>query len=147
VEDYRKHIRLPIVMGAEFKLTVGDFYMGRTKNIGRGGLFVRFQDKPLVHHDDRCSVSLLLNEKVRRVALKCQCRVIHQDRSGIGFKFHSIDFAYLAYLSRLLRPHPSTKLAEDLKTYFKIVGLVKIHSADGLIPPRRDNMLISRVSR
>lgn len=103
-------------MGAEFKLIVGDPYMGRTKNIGMGGLFVRFQDKPLVYHNDRCSVSLLLNEKVRRVALKCRCRVIHQDRSGIGFKFHSIDFVYLDYLSRLLRPHPgSTKLAEDLK--------------------------------
>lgn len=116
MKEHRKHIRLPLAMNAEFKLTVGDPYMGKTKNVGMGGLFVHFNDKPLVQSGDRCCVSLVLYEKKRRVALKCQCKVVHQDGFGIGFKFHSIDFAYLDHLKKLLHPNPnSTALAEDLK--------------------------------
>lgn len=116
MEEHRKHIRLPLAMNAEFKLTVGIPYMGRTKNVGMGGLFVYFDDKPLVQMGDRCRVSLVLYEKKRRVALKCQCKVIHQDKSGIGFKFHSIDFAYIDHLKKLLHPnHNSAKLAESLE--------------------------------
>lgn len=114
--EKRKHIRLPLVMNAEFKLTVGDPYMGRTKNVGMGGLFVDFHDKPLVKPGDRCCVSLVLYERKKRVALKCQCKVAHQNETGIGFEFHSIDFAYLDYLKKLLRLNPNgTTLAEELK--------------------------------
>ena len=114
MEERRKNIRLPIIMCAEFKLTVGDPYMGKTKNISMGGLFVRFENKPLVKVGDRCRVALLLNQKISQVALKCQCRVIQQDRSGIGFKFHSIDFAYLDNLKKLLSSKSSTaQLAEN----------------------------------
>ena len=116
MEEKRKHIRLPLVMTAEFKLTVGSTYRGRTKDIGMGGLFVKFPDLPLVEDGDRCCVSLVLYERKRRMAIECKCQVVHQNKTGIGFKFHSIDFAYLDHLKKLLRVSPnSTKLAEDLK--------------------------------
>ena len=103
-------------MTADFKMTAGETYRGRTKNIGMGGLFVKFTDPPLVKNGDRCCVSLVLYEKKRRMAIECNCQVVHQNLVGIGFKFHFIDFAYLDLLKKLLRVSPnSAKLAENLK--------------------------------
>lgn len=116
MKERRKHIRLSLVINAEFKLIPGIPYMGKTKNIGLGGLFVSFKDKPLIKIGDRCSISLLLYKQNKQVALQCQCKVIHQNKDGIGFKFHSVDFAYLDHLKELLRLYPnSIKLAEDIK--------------------------------
>ena len=117
MDEKRKHMRLPLVMTADFKTTVGATYRGRTKNIGMGGLFVRFpDDKPLVENGDRCCVSLVLYERKKRMAIECKCKVVHQNSVGIGFKFHSIDFVYLDRLRKLLRISPnSAKLAENLK--------------------------------
>lgn len=114
--DKRKHIRLPLVMTADFKMIGGTTYRGRTKDIGMGGLFVKFPDMPLVKCGDRCCVSLVLYERKRRMAIECKCQVVHQDETGIGFKFHFIDFAYVDHLKKLLRISPnSAQLAEDLK--------------------------------
>ncbi len=104
--ERRKHIRLPLLLTAEFKMVVGAVYKGQTKNIGFGGMYVEFpeDEMPLVRLEDRCTLTLILYQRKRRLALEFNCLVIHKRKNGVGLKIHNFDFAYIGHLKSLLAP-------------------------------------------
>lgn len=113
--ENRKHTRLSIEVAIEINIPDGTLHYGKTKNISFGGMYVNIEKQLNIKHGDKCSITLVLQDQPDKVDIKFQCKTVHLNKKGIGFKFISInaeDYQDFKYLMINHSPEPQLLLDE-----------------------------------
>ncbi|CAN2041437.1 PilZ domain-containing protein [Candidatus Magnetomoraceae bacterium gMMP-15] len=120
MKENRKHTRLPLELPAEIKLSNGAIYKGGIKNISFGGVFLDMPDLTELKQGNKCKLSVILQEELKRLSIDFDCEVIHVQSSGIGLRFIAINgteaYNHFKNLMVMNSPDPD-QLLEELERH------------------------------
>lgn len=88
--EKRKHTRLPVAVKAEIQLENGKICPGVTKNISFSGILAEIQKAEEVREGDLCNLTIFLADGQKGPAIEFECKVVHKEKSNLGFKYIAI---------------------------------------------------------